>query len=234
VGRRTHRRFPLRPIPATRLGTLLSYLSPIDIDGRSKYLYGSADALYPNQVYLHVKPGRVEGVPGGTYYYHPIDRRLVSLAPGVDLDRTVHVPFVNEPVFDEAAFSLFIVAQLSAIAPLYGDNALHFATIEAGLMTQVLETAAAEVGLGLCQIGTIEFDRVRALFELDETHVLVHSLLGGAREEEEPLSPAREESVPAGESSRAARIADRVRHLSEAEVTALLAAHRDRRPQGAE
>jgi hypothetical protein len=62
---------------------------------------------------------------------------------------------------------------------MYGERSVHFATIEAGLICQLLETAAPKHGIGLCQIGSLEFPRIRALFDLEESHVLVHSLLGG-------------------------------------------------------
>ena len=128
-----------------------------------------AGSLYPDQIYLHVKPGRIENVRCGTYYYHPLDHSLVMLAQDVELDRDIHIPFINTPVFDRAAFSVFIVAQLGAIAPSYGDRSMHFVTIEAGLISHVLETAAASCGIGLCHIGTVDFDRVRDLFALEES-----------------------------------------------------------------
>ena len=62
---------------------------------------------------------------------------------------------------------------------MYGERGMHFATIEAGAMTQLLETAAPACGIGLCQIGGLDFKKIRQLFALDESHVLVHSLLGG-------------------------------------------------------
>lgn len=46
-------------------------------------------------------------------------------------------------------------------------------------MAQLLEMSAPSCGMGLCQIGGLEFQRIRHLFALDEDHVLVHSLLGG-------------------------------------------------------
>ena len=187
LARRTHRAFSSSPVPLEKFGRLLECLRPIILDGGPKYLYGSAGGLYPNQVYVHAKPGRLDGVPAGTYYYHPVERRLVPLSPGAELDRSIHVPFVNQPTFEKAAFSIFIVAQLAAITPEYGDWSLHFATIEAGLMTQLLETTAAECGLGLCQIGSVEFDVVRSFFDLDASHRLVHSMVGGVIESEEGL-----------------------------------------------
>ena len=82
---------------------------------------------------------------------------------------------------------------------------MHYATIEAGLMTQLLETSAPACGIGLCQIGNLDFKRIKDLFELDQSHVLVHSLLGGLIDiqRSEQWSPFREarghEPAPLGE-----------------------------------
>jgi hypothetical protein len=95
------------------------------------------------------------------------------------VDPGIYDWIINRPIFEEAAFSIFFVAQLSAIAPMYGERSMHYATIEAGLMAQLLETSAPACGIGLCQIGDLDFKRIRDLFALDQSHVLVHSLLGG-------------------------------------------------------
>jgi amino acid adenylation domain-containing protein len=177
--RRSYRRYLPQPVALAQFGRLLSHLQPISLESNHKYLYASAGSLYPVQTYLHVQPEGVEQLEAGTYYYHPVHHRLVSLAPGALLDRTIHDPFVNRPIFDQAAFSIFLVAQMAAITPLYGENSLHFATLEAGLMAQLLEMTAPACQIGLCQIGSVEFERVRHLFVLNDGHVLVHSMLGG-------------------------------------------------------
>ena len=177
--RRSYRQFSPHPISFARLSEFLGCLHQIKLDGKPKYLYGSAGGLYPVQTYLYIKPGRVEGLAAGIYYYHPLDHGLVLLSPRVDFDRGVYDPIINGPIFDEAAFGVFLIAQLSAISPMYGARSVHYATIEAGLMSQLLETSAPACGIGLCQIGNLDFKRIQDLFELDQSHVLVHSLLGG-------------------------------------------------------
>ncbi|HEX6292330.1 MAG TPA: condensation domain-containing protein [Herpetosiphonaceae bacterium] len=177
--RHSHRHFVQQPIPWEAFRTLLGCLRQVTLDEHPKYLYPSAGGLYPIQTYLHVRPQRVEGLTGGIYYYHPVGHWLTLLTPDVDLDRTIHDPFVNGPVFDEAAFSIFLIAQLSAIAPMYGNQSWHYATLEAGYIGQLLMMSAPHSRIGLCPIGSLDFDRIRHLFALDQTHVLVHSLLGG-------------------------------------------------------
>ena len=165
-----------------------------------KARYGSAGGLYPVQVYLVVKPHRIGGVGGGSYYYHPEQNRLVPLALGPDarLGREVHDVW-NRPIFDEAAFSVFLVGRLAATAPIYGEHAADFCRLEAGLITQLLETEAPVYGLGLCQIGRVDAETVFSLLDLpaDEDHLLAHSLLGGLAEPEEAEDP-EDERTPDG------------------------------------
>ena len=135
------------------------------------------------QTYLHIKPNRVEGIPAGTYYYDPLGFNLVSLTPDATLDREIHEPFINRPIFDAAAFSVFLIAQLSAIAPLCGLHGWQLAVLEAGYLSQLLMMQSGRHRIGLCPIGNLAFDKVRHLLVLDDTHVLVHSLVGGRSED---------------------------------------------------
>jgi SagB-type dehydrogenase family enzyme len=184
--RRTHRHFLKSAIPMARFSEFIGCLRPATVDGTLKRLYGSAGGTYGVQVYLHVKPGRVEDLPAGIYYYHPAEHRMFLISEAADLDRSAYDPFINRPVFDEAAFSLFLIAQLRAIKPLYGDHSLRLATIEAGLISQLLETSAPRNQIGLCHVGMIDFDRIRHLFGLDDDHVFIHSLSGGSIDKGQP------------------------------------------------
>ena len=183
IARRSYRKFSLQPTSLGHISRLLSSLMHIQINGSPmlKACYGSAGSLYPVQTYLYIKPERVLGLSAGTYYYDPKDHRLVLLS-GEHIDRGVHAP-TNLAVFDASAFSIFLVAQMRAITPLYGEMGRHYATIEAGLMTQLLEMSAPTNHLGLCQVGSLDFDRIRDMFDLEESHVLLHSLVGGPIDE---------------------------------------------------
>jgi amino acid adenylation domain-containing protein len=176
--RRSHRTFSTDPLRLGDLAALLECLAAGHEAGRVQHRYGSAGGLYPVQTYLHVRPARVNDLAGGAYYYHPVEHVLAPLSPDVDVDRTIHV-VINRPIFDRAAFSIFLVAQMNAIEPVYGERARDFALIEAGLIAQLLEEAAGRHRMGLCQIGVIDFARIRTLFRLEESHEFLHSLLGG-------------------------------------------------------
>ncbi|HXA51216.1 MAG TPA: amino acid adenylation domain-containing protein, partial [Candidatus Acidoferrum sp.] len=183
--RRSRRGFATGPVNSRQIGEWLRQLMAIPVEELPlpKYRYPSAGTLYPVQVYLYIKDTRVDGIAGGFYYYHPKDHRLVQLAEGPPLVTGLH-HVENQPAFDSSAFSLFLVGELRAIEPLYGDLARDFCLLEAGYMSQLLLSAGPECGLGLCPIGGMDFDPLRAPLGLGDSAILVHSMLGGGMVEE--------------------------------------------------
>jgi amino acid adenylation domain-containing protein/non-ribosomal peptide synthase protein (TIGR01720 family)/FkbM family methyltransferase len=179
--RRSYRTWQPAPIAFDQFSSFLSCLMQLQLDDAPlpKYRYPSAGSLYPVQIYLHIKPERVEGLDGGTYYYHPGEHGLVLLTAAAPIDRSVHSP-INRSLFDESAFTLFLVGHMPAIAPLYEAMARDFCLLEAGYASQLLMTAAPAQQIGLCPLGTVEFDRIRDFFALDESDILLHSMLGGS------------------------------------------------------
>ena len=180
--RRTQLGFPGQPVPATALGSLLGCLRQARLNGSPKYRYPSAGGLYPVQAYVGVRDGGVDGIAAGVYYYQPVLHRLIPLSEedGV-LDETLHWP-ANRVAAASASFAVFLVADLSAIQPLYGQAARDFSLLEAGAMAQLLAREAEERGIGLCPIGSLDFERIRDRFQLSEDQVLLHTLLGGRSE----------------------------------------------------
>lgn len=203
--RRSQRTFAATPISADDLGGLLGCLRSVDLNGTPKYRYGSAGGLYAVQSYVHVKHARAEGFNEGVYYYDSSEHALVPLAPGARIDPEVHEPFINRGIFEQAAFSIFLIAQLNALEPLYGEHAQRFSMIEAGLIAQLLETEAPRYGIGLCQIGWLNFDRIRAHFLLDEGHRLVHSLVGGLLSDIDAESETENSPEPVAAKQRSER-----------------------------
>ena len=192
--RRSSREFLQAPVPFAKLRGLLGRLGPKILDGQPKYLFGSAGSAYPVQTYFYAKPRRIESLPSGAYYFDPADRRLVLISGGACIEPDTYHFLINRPVFDSAAFAIFLVAQLDAIEPLYGDLSLTFATIEAGLMTQLLEMVAPSYRIGLCQIGALDAARLRRPLALESGHVFLHSLAGGLIADPEEVA-RREDST---------------------------------------
>ncbi|HSS78499.1 MAG TPA: amino acid adenylation domain-containing protein, partial [Thermoanaerobaculia bacterium] len=177
--RASFRQLLSRPVPFSDLSRLLAALMPLELAALPlpKYRYPSAGDLHPVQVYAYVGPGRVEGLAGGLYYYHSKWHRLVLLDER-ELDADIHFP-VNQGLFGQSAFSLFLIGRMSAIAPIYGERARAYSLLEAGAMCQLLMTVAPDLRLGLCPIGNLAFERIRARFDLHDDDVLLHSLVGG-------------------------------------------------------
>jgi SagB-type dehydrogenase family enzyme len=196
--RRSTRDFHSAPVGGEALGRLLAALRPLPDDGSPlpKYRYPSAGSLYPVQAYVYVKPGRVEGLLAGGYYYHPRLHRLIQLSADL-LAADVHGPR-NRPIFERSAFSLFLVGQLTAIAPLYGQLAREFCLLEAGAISQLLMSVAPAEGLGLCPIGDLASGPLASLFALGPEHVLLHSLIGGGAATPEGPAKARGSTAEAG------------------------------------
>jgi amino acid adenylation domain-containing protein len=200
--RRSYRSFADGPLALQAVGRLLACLYQIELAGMplAKARYPSGGGLYPVQAYLYAPPGRVEGLAGGTYYYHPRHHRLIGLDPDARLDRSLHTP-PNREIFEGSAFSLFLVGQLRAVRPMYGELARDLCLLEAGYMGQLLMAAAPSLGVGLCPIGVVAADPLRAALALDGDHEILHSLLGG------PIEPAQK--TPAGLAREAAETAGR-------------------------
>jgi amino acid adenylation domain-containing protein len=191
LGRHTSRSFLDQPVPITTFSRFLDCLEQMSRDDSPipKRLYPSAGSLYPVQIYLHIKPGRVEGLKSGSYYYDPEEHRLFLLEPGASLGPEIHVE-TNREIFLQAAFSVLMIGKLGAIEPIYGKTlARDFCMLEAGYIGQLLMHSGAEHGVGICPIGALDFASARDLFHLESDHVLLHSIVGGIENQERPCAP---------------------------------------------
>ena len=177
--RQSYRQFLNESISLQQIGQFLSSLSPIKLEDSplAKYRYGSAGSLYPVQVYLLIKPETVTGLDGGFYYYHPLENSLIFLNNKTDFDTNIYGN--NQTIYEGAAFSLFLIGELNAIQPLYGEKSRDLCLLEAGYISQLLMEIAPDNELGLCPIGALEFETLRSLLELEDSQILLHSFVGG-------------------------------------------------------
>ncbi|MEU3980922.1 amino acid adenylation domain-containing protein [Streptomyces sp. NPDC026672] len=179
VRRRTVRAFAPNPVPreafAAFTGALRQWTDGADVRAR----HPSTGAVHAVQAYVEIRPDRVEGTPGGTYYYHPAEHALLPVGEGGRLPPGAHWP-ANRDTAGTAAFGVHLVLDRAALEPLYGERARDLALIEAGCQTQLLATVAPAHGLGLCPVGGAAEDDVRTLFALTGAQLPVHCLLVGA------------------------------------------------------
>ena len=193
--RQSYRRYLEAPVALMALSHLLACLRalPLSTSPLPKYRYASAGSLYPVQAYLHVKPQRVTGLDGGFYYYDPDAHRLVNISGAAELSASdvSAIYGVNRPLFEQAAFALFLVAQFQAITPIYGEQSRDFCLLEAGYMGQLLMETAPACDLGLCPLAGLGAEPLQAAFDLSGEHHLLHGFVGGA------IDPAWTQQPPA-------------------------------------
>lgn len=178
--RQSHREFQDQSIRFEDFSSLLDLLCAQTISGSPvpKYMYPSGGSLYPVQVYIHIKQGRITGLDEGIYYLDPIKRmlRLVSPAQGI---QEIHGDY-NRSFSESAGCEFFLVADPSVVAVQYPEYARDFCLIEAGAISQLLAEHASALGLGLCGIGAVDFDRVRPILGLNSNFIFLHGLVCGA------------------------------------------------------
>jgi len=172
------REFSPEALPFESLGGLLASLTQLEDGGLPKYRYPSGGGLYPVQAYVYVKPGRVQNLDPGVYYHDPREHQLLLMSAGAVLDSDTQLPH-NRQIFERAAFAIFLIGRLAAVEPLYGPLARDFCMLEAGYMGQLLMSVAPEHRVGLCPVGAMDFAAARPMFDLDDSHLLTHLLIGG-------------------------------------------------------
>ncbi|WP_113675579.1 non-ribosomal peptide synthetase [Vallitalea guaymasensis] len=178
--RRSYRKFESDIINYKDFCHLLNHLSQITLENLTfpKYLYGSSGGLYPVQVYLYIKDKTIENIPMGYYYYNPQRKSLVLLSREI-MDSSIYVT-KNQSIYNNSAFSIFLVAQMEAIEPMYGrEHGGRFCLMEAGAISQLLEMIGPDYNIGLCQIGVFDFEAISHNFQLNENTQYLHHLLGG-------------------------------------------------------
>ncbi|MBP2336652.1 amino acid adenylation domain-containing protein [Saccharothrix coeruleofusca] len=182
--RASRRDFLPGALDAASFARLLSLLRK----GEDRYLYPSAGDTYAVQVYLHVKPGAVEGLAEGIYYYHPVEHALELVNAAPRIDRNAHF-YYNRPVFDRSGVGIYLIGQRHGVEPVYQEVAERFLLLEAGYAGQVLMMGQAACGVGLCPVGTVAFDGIRDQFDLDDGHVFLHAFMAGPVER--PAAPTQ-------------------------------------------
>lgn len=220
INRQSYRTFLDKAVTAEQLSRLLSCLQARSFDNAllPKYRYGSAGSLYPIQTYLYIKPDRVTDVAGGFYYYHPIKHTLLLISPATEVNSQLHGG-TNQDIFNESAFSLFLVAEYQAIEPMYGSSARDFCLIEAGYISQLLMMDVIDYNLGLCPIGGMNFEPLRSAFALTDSQEMVHSFLGGG------ISTEQMQTLPTYAPAKNVSLEDRLKAFLEEKLPHYMVPH---------
>ncbi len=145
--------------------------------GDAKYRYPSGGGLNAVRTYVVVREGRVDGVPGGRYYYQPETHALHPVGSGAE----VHAAAFGADAarFEEAGFALVFIAEMNAVEPLYKQVSAALVALEAGYMSQLLLAAQDAHGLACAPAAGVDADRLAGLLDLSTTECFAHALLAG-------------------------------------------------------
>ena len=134
-------------------------------DALPAFLYPSAGSLYPVQAYLLRD--------GGAWWYHPMEHALVELPGGGSYDAGA---FPAEAA-DGARCALVLVAERSAMEPIYGGLWRPFSLLEAGYAGQLLSAHGRAQGVAVTPVGSFDGLAVARILGLGEGRVPLHAFL---------------------------------------------------------
>ena len=168
VDRRTDTVFGTAPISLADLSSLLTggygaSERPSAVGHRRFRTVPSAGALYPLELYVHVRAAT--GVEPGLYHFQATAGVLQRLRPlpEEELARA----FVQPDLIGSAAVVILISAVFERTTFKYGERGYRFALLEAGHVAQNIDLVAAALRLPAANLGGF-FDReLEALLELD-------------------------------------------------------------------
>lgn len=134
-----------------------------------RYAYPSAGGLYPIDIYIYVKSGRVENIDKGMYYYSPVTNELVLISD-TTIDKNVHY-FQNQEIFESSAFSVYFVYNAHASMPKYGGMAYFYGVIESGIISELLSAVCPRTGLESCIIGEMNYRSIIPSMNLNDNEI---------------------------------------------------------------
>lgn len=174
--RRSYRDFEeKRKIPFHVFSKLLSVFKQTQRNDSTHYYYASAGGLYPIDIYIYIKKGRVENMDGGLYYYSPVDHTLNLLDEDAVITESAHYPG-NKTIFNSSALSVFMIYNAGVTMPRYGGLGYFMAAIDSGIMVAALTQVCELLAIGLCSIGDMHFDKIKSYFNLDKNQVFIHAV----------------------------------------------------------
>lgn len=150
---------------------LLSCLMQRREEQGPKYYYPSAGGLYPIDIYLYIKSGRVENIDGGLYYYSPQNNEIMYISDE-KIEKNTHY-YQNQEIFTGSAFSMFFVYNAHASMPKYGGMAYFYGIIETGIISELLSITSEQIGLGSCIIGEMDYRNVIPLLKINDNEIYI-------------------------------------------------------------
>lgn len=180
ANRRSHRQFDRQPVSFEVFSRAISVLRAVEREGEPHRYYPTTGGLCGIDVYLSIKEGRVERVGDGVYFYNPQQNGLHRIEGQSSLGKEMHY-HTNRSMADASAFAIFFVFNADVTMPVYGPSAYALACVETGIMLATFNHAAELLGLGICPVGLVDFERAQSALGLKPTHKLLHLAECGAK-----------------------------------------------------
>ncbi|MBP3196042.1 MAG: SagB family peptide dehydrogenase, partial [Butyrivibrio sp.] len=198
--RQSHRSFKeTEAVPFENFSQVISsFRQRKQSNGDIRYYYPCAGGLYPIDIYIYVKDGRVDKLDGGLYYYSPVRDTIELINKEAKIDENSQF-YTNKKIFSSSAFTVYFVYNAAVTMPKYSGAGIMYACIDTGIMAEQLVNISEMLGIGTCSIGNIDFEKISHLFNLNKNQVLLHSVECGLKLDGnmclEPLTLIDQENV---------------------------------------
>lgn len=175
--RHTIREFSQDPVSFEDISAVISSLRSFSENGKMRYFYPSAGGLYPVDIYIYIKDGRVSGIDGGLYLYLPVQNELMPVS-SEKIPVKAHY-FGNRNIFSSSAFSLYLVYDCESSMPKYNGMGLYYGILDSGIILEHLTAVCTENGMGSCIIGDMNFSSIREIFGLSGNMIYLNCMEAG-------------------------------------------------------
>lgn len=183
ISRETVRQFSDKAISFHSFSRILGSLQNRE-DRKSTRYYPSAGGLFPVDVYVFIKPGRVEGVEQGLYYYNPVINGITFVDKGENI--TFKSQFItNQEISAGSAFTIYFLYNAPCSMPKYSGMGYYYGILDCGIMTGLITRISEEEGIGTCSIGDMLYGKIESCFHLNKNQLFLHSMEFGYKDKNE-------------------------------------------------
>ncbi|MGD2085956.1 MAG: amino acid adenylation domain-containing protein [Candidatus Aminicenantes bacterium] len=178
--RRSYRDFDRSGLVAmAALSRLLGVFKEAGLKGWLDYYYETAAGNYTIDIFIYVKNRRVENLEAGLYYYKADDHSLHPVNQAV-IPENAHFPG-NRWIFKSSAISIFMIYKGETEDGRNKALGYFKAGIHCGTAVAALTKVSENLGIGLCSIGNMDFQKIRNYFHLSSDHVFLHAVEMGLK-----------------------------------------------------
>lgn len=169
--RRSLREYSDKPLTLQELSFMLWASSQVNKHHKSPKIevtrrqVPSAGSRHPFESYLLIN--RVEGLPTGIYYYHPLEHGLILLESGPDIGARILEACRDQEMVLRSAFTLILSARPYRTVWRYQQRSYRYLYVDAGHVGQNVHLAAEALNAGSCMVGAFTDELLDACLGFD-------------------------------------------------------------------